>query len=53
MTKDYTISEDLLQETVNFLARRPYEDVFKIVPRLTELRPNPEPEVDPKETPSD
>ena len=53
MPKTYTISHDLLQETVNFLAKYPYEDVFKLIPRLWALQPTSKAKVDPKKPSSD
>lgn len=53
MNENYTISHDLLQETVNFLAKYPYADVFKLIPKLWALQPIPESKADPKEPSSD
>ena len=51
MANNYTIPHALLQETVDFLGKYPYEDVFKLIPKLWALQPIPK--VDPKERSSD
>ena len=51
MNENYTISHDLLQEVVTFLSKRPYVDVFQLVPKLMSLEKIPEPVPEP-ETPA-
>ena len=37
--KDLVISVELAQAVTNYLAKRPYEEVFILIDRLTKLEP--------------